>query len=183
MLSVFNPDLYTKVSALKKVDFHLWTFLWKTNKLTCDLSFLHGEGNDQTEGTEHGLHPVHGADGIVGGLKPEPERRCVSVGMLGTLGDEPERGRRRNHSMMKTERDDTLVSWGFKPVWYMLDSCTYADVKPTEAHLDFKFRTKKAITSSKHFQTSRLFCSESVDQIWFSFFLPRKKSKQTKKHH
>lgn len=35
---------------------------------TCDLSFLHREGNDQTEGAEHRLHPVHGADGIIGGL-------------------------------------------------------------------------------------------------------------------
>lgn len=37
--------------------------------LTCDLSFLHGEGNDQTKGPQHRLHPVHRADGIIGGLE------------------------------------------------------------------------------------------------------------------
>lgn len=36
--------------------------------LTCDLAFLHSEGNDQAEGAQDGLHPVHSADGIIGGL-------------------------------------------------------------------------------------------------------------------
>lgn len=35
---------------------------------TCDLSFLHGEGNDKTEGTQRGLHPIHSADGVICGL-------------------------------------------------------------------------------------------------------------------
>lgn len=44
--------------------------------LTCDLSFLHSEGNDQAEGPQHRLHPVHGADGIIGGLNRSQRGGC-----------------------------------------------------------------------------------------------------------
>lgn len=45
-----------------------------TAALTCDLSFLHNEGNDQTEGAERWIHPIHRDDGIIGGLKQSEGR-------------------------------------------------------------------------------------------------------------
>lgn len=54
--------------------------------VTWNLSCLHGEGNDQTEGAQDGLHPVHLTDQIIGGLKPEPEGRSVTASRRGALG-------------------------------------------------------------------------------------------------
>ena len=54
--------------------------------LTCDLSFLHREGNDQAEGAEHRIHPIHGADGIIGGLN-QSQRGGVSVLLYWELWD------------------------------------------------------------------------------------------------